>query len=165
MHLSHMDSKGNERKKPKKVKCRDIFNCKIISCPAYNSKNLNCWLIHKTHCRTKHQLKQTDKMDACLNCKVFKTNADMNDLRKAMNTTRKQTNVLRSLYKVRDEELENMGMELAISLSETFEALKKISSGDPTVRISEVSDIDLIGKLKHIVNLTAQEIGMIVHFH
>ncbi|MFZ3136381.1 MAG: PAS domain S-box protein [Thermodesulfovibrionales bacterium] len=103
-----------------------------------------------------------DKMDACLNCKVFKTNADMPDLRKAMNATRKQMNVLRSLYEVRNEELESMSMELAISLCETFEALKKISLGDPTVRISEASDIDLIEKLKHMVNLTAQEIGMIV---
>lgn len=157
-----MDSKGNGRKKQKKVKCCDIFNCKIISCPAYNSKNLNCWIIPKTHCRTKRQLKHNDKMDACLNCKVFKTNADMTDMRKAINAARKQMNVLSSLYKVRDEELENMGMELAISLSETFEALKKISSGDPTVRISEASHIDLIEKLKHMVNLTAQEIGMIV---
>jgi PAS domain S-box-containing protein len=157
-----MDSKGNGRKKPKKVKCCDIFNCKIISCPAYNSKNLNCWLIQKTHCRSKHQLKHIDKMDACLNCKVFKTNADMTDLRKAINATRKQKNILKSLYKVRDEELESMSMELAISLSETFEALKKISSGDPTVRISEVSDIDLIEKLKHMINLTASEIGSIV---
>jgi len=62
----------------------------------------------------------------------------------------------------RDSELESMGMELAIGLSEVFEALKKISAGDPTVRISETSEIELIRKLKEVVNLTAKDIGEIV---
>ncbi len=53
-------------------------------------------------------------------------------------------------------------MELAISLFEVFEALKKISSGDPDVRISEESGIEIISELKHIVNVTAKNIGEIV---
>ena len=55
-----------------------------------------------------------------------------------------------------------IGMELSIGLSEVFDALKKIASGDPTIRISETSEIELISKLKYMVNLTAQEIGEIV---
>jgi PAS domain S-box-containing protein len=62
----------------------------------------------------------------------------------------------------RDRELEGMSMELALSLSEVFEALKKIASGDPTVRVPEESNIELISKLKHMVNLTAEEISEIV---
>ena len=62
----------------------------------------------------------------------------------------------------RDRELEGMSMELAISLYEVFEALKKIAAGDPTVRLPERSDIELIKRLKHMVNLTAEEIGEIV---
>jgi hypothetical protein len=61
-----------------------------------------------------------------------------------------------------EKESENVSMELAISLFEVFEALKKISSGDPDVRISEESEIELISKLKHMVNLTAENIGEIV---
>jgi signal transduction histidine kinase len=53
-------------------------------------------------------------------------------------------------------------MELALSLSEVFEALKKISAGDPTVRIPEESGVELISHLKHMVNMTAAEIGEIV---
>ncbi len=53
-------------------------------------------------------------------------------------------------------------MELAISLFEVFEALKKISSGDPDVRIPEESEVELISKLKYMVNLTAKNIGEIV---
>jgi len=53
-------------------------------------------------------------------------------------------------------------MELSISLSEVFEALKKISSGDPDVRISEKSEIEIISKLKHMINITAENIGEIV---
>lgn len=62
----------------------------------------------------------------------------------------------------RDNELEAMSMELAMGLSEVFEALKKISSGDPAVRIPETSEIELISKLKEMINLTAKDIGEIV---
>ena len=51
---------------------------------------------------------------------------------------------------------------LSINLEEIFQALRKISSGDPTVRIDEKSDIELISKLKQMVNTTAEEIGQIV---
>jgi PAS domain S-box-containing protein len=61
-----------------------------------------------------------------------------------------------------EKESVNVSMELSISLFEVFEALKRISSGDPDVRISEISEIELISKLKHMVNLTAENIGDIV---
>jgi hypothetical protein len=35
----------------------------------------------------------------------------------------------------RDSELENISIEMAVGLSEVFESLKSISSGDPLVRI------------------------------
>lgn len=55
-----------------------------------------------------------------------------------------------------EEKSRTISLELAVGLSEVFEALKEISSGDPSVRIPETSGIELIAKLKHIVNLTAQ---------
>ena len=70
---------------------------------------------------------------------------------------------LRRLAGPERSEAEGISLELAINLSEVFEALKKISSGDPLVRISEASDIELIAKLKHMINLTAAEIGEIVN--
>ena len=62
----------------------------------------------------------------------------------------------------RDKELEDIGVELALGLSETFGALDKIASGDPRVRISEVSKNELLAKLKQTVNKTAEGIGTIV---
>ena len=61
-----------------------------------------------------------------------------------------------------EKELKGVGMELVIGLSEVFEALKKVASGDPDVRISEESEVELISQLKHIVNLTAMNIGEMV---
>lgn len=61
-----------------------------------------------------------------------------------------------------EAELEQTSMELAIGLSEVFEALKKISSGDPEVRIPEESEVELISHLKHMVNMTAVDIGEII---
>jgi PAS domain S-box-containing protein len=62
----------------------------------------------------------------------------------------------------RDAELESTSMELALGLSEVFDTLRRISSGDPFVRVPETSKLELITKLKHMVNLTAENLGEIV---
>jgi PAS domain S-box-containing protein len=62
-----------------------------------------------------------------------------------------------------DLALQATSMELALGLSEVFEALGKIASGDPSVRLPETSELELITKLKHMVNLTAENIAEIVN--
>jgi PAS domain S-box-containing protein len=59
-------------------------------------------------------------------------------------------------------ETEHINIELSMRLSEVFDALNRISAGDPTVRIDETSNIELISQLKHLVNVTGQNIGEIV---
>lgn len=98
----------------------------------------------------------------CLNCKVFQKNMDIPAMKKSCRIINDQIREFTKIVHERDSERDSMNMELSLGLSEVFEALKKISSGDPTVRISETSKIDLITKLKHIVNLTAEDIGEIV---
>jgi PAS domain S-box-containing protein len=61
-----------------------------------------------------------------------------------------------------EEKLIKMNRELEKGLSEVFEALKRIASGDPTVRITETSEINIIVKLKQMVNLTAENLKEIV---
>jgi PAS domain S-box-containing protein len=61
-----------------------------------------------------------------------------------------------------EKESHNVSMELAMGLSEVFEALKRISAGDPEVSISEKSKIELLSELKHMVNVTAENIAEIV---
>jgi PAS domain S-box-containing protein len=61
-----------------------------------------------------------------------------------------------------EETLRTINVELAQGLSDVFKALNEISSGNPEVRIDEKSRLDLIAKLKHIVNLTARDLGEIV---
>ncbi len=61
-----------------------------------------------------------------------------------------------------EEASRSMSMELALSLSEVFEALREISSGNPEVRIPETSGFELITKLKHMVNVTAENLAEIV---
>jgi PAS domain S-box-containing protein len=101
-------------------------------------------------------------MEMCLDCQAFKSNRNVAAMKATLVVVNKQFKEYSKIIGDRDQELEHMSMELALSLSEVFEALKRISSGDPTVRIPEESRIDLINKLKHIVNLTAEEIGEIV---
>jgi len=58
---------------------------------------------------------------------------------------------------------EAMSLELTINLSEVIEALKRMAAGDPLVRINEESNIELIRKLKYMINLTAADIGKIIN--
>ena len=145
-----------------KVKCWEFFQCKEKECPAYKSRNLSCWLFSGTHCRDEIQGKFIDKMEMCVDCEPFKVNLDVPSMRDTCEVFGEQLKEYKRIVEDRDRELENISMELAIGLSEVFGALKKISSGDPLIRIPETSNVELINKLKHLVNLTAQNIEEIV---
>jgi diguanylate cyclase (GGDEF)-like protein/PAS domain S-box-containing protein len=146
-----------------KIKCWEFYQCHVRDCPVLKSKkSVRCWLISETHCRNEIQGKFLEKIEICLTCKVFKANMDVPALEKTMKVLNHQFDEYRKALETRDRELETVSMDLAIGLSETFDALKKISAGDPSVRIPEESNIELLTRLKYLVNLTAQEIGEIV---
>jgi PAS domain S-box-containing protein len=151
-----------EEKTMAKVKCWEVFKCGEKDCPAYEAEDLKCWLFSGTHCRNEIQGKFLEKIELCLGCDVFQRNTDAASVKSTLSVVSKQFKEFRKIIQARDRELEKIGLEMALGISEVFEALKKISSGDPTVRIPETSRIELISKLKHIVNITAQEIGEIV---
>lgn len=145
-----------------KVNCRDFFKCTEEECPVYGTGDLKCWLISGTHCRNEIQGKFLEKMEMCLGCEVFELNMDVAAMRATLSVLNRQFAEFRRIVEEGDRELEGMSLELAVSLSEVFEALKKISSGDPSVRTPESSKVELITKLKHMVNTTAENIGEIV---
>ena len=91
----------------------------------------------------------------CLDCELFKANMDVNSMEETLNVVDKQFRNFRDMVDERDR-------ELALGLSEVFEALKEICSGDPSVRIPETSQLELMTKLKHMVNLTAENQAEIV---
>ncbi len=62
-----------------------------------------------------------------------------------------------------EEKYRALSTELSLGLSDVFEALKQISAGDPEVRIPETSRLELIGKLKRTVNMTAENLAEIVN--
>jgi hypothetical protein len=137
-----------ENKKSKIVKYWEVFKCEEKVCPACKSRNLKCWLISETHCRRDIQGMFLEKMETCLSCKVFKTNMNANTMRETIKLIDKQFVNFKQHVQKRDKELESISMELALDISEIFEALRKISSGDPGVRISESSSIELLSRLK-----------------
>jgi PAS domain S-box-containing protein len=146
----------------KMVKCWEALECKEEDCPAYKSKELRCWLVSGTHCRDEIQGKFIEKMEMCLGCEPFLKNMDVDSMQETLKVLQGQFSSFKEMVEERDRELESTSMEMALCLSEVFEALRKISSGDPLVRVSETSKLELITKLKHIVNLTAENLGEIV---
>jgi putative nucleotidyltransferase with HDIG domain len=152
--------------KMEKVKCWEVFKCNEKGCPAYKSKNQRCWLFSETHCRNELQGEFIEKMEMCSDCRVFKKNMDINAMRATVKLTNKQITNLRQLVDSREKELENISMELALDISEVFDALRKISSGDPGTRINGKSSIELLSRLKQMVNSTAENMEEIVdQFH
>jgi len=145
-----------------RLKCWEFFECGEKECPVYKSRELRCWLVSNTLCRNEIQGKFLEKIEMCLDCEPFKANMNNDSLEETLRVVHGQYTGFRRMVEDRDRELENTSMELAMGLSEVMEALKRIASGDPEVRISEDSKLELIAKLKHMVNLTAENLGEIV---
>ncbi len=146
----------------KKVKCWELFECDEKECPVHKSKELMCWLVSGTHCRKEIQGRFLEKMEMCLECEPFRANIDVDSMHDTLTVLNEQFSTFRKMVVERDRELEGISMEMALGLSEVFEALKEISAGDPSVRIPEISKLELIAKLKNIVNKTAEDFGEIV---
>lgn len=53
-----------------KVKCNELFNCKLEDCPAYDKTR--CWDIEGTICCEKDRLTDTFKIKSCKNCIVYR---------------------------------------------------------------------------------------------
>lgn len=160
---------GGDSEMGRKIKCWEFWQCDEKECPVHKgkelrlSKDVNCWLVSGTHCRKEIRGKFLDKMEMCIECEVFKENIDIDSIHDTLRVLNEQLTEFRAMVEERDRELEAISLEMALGLSEVFEALKEISSGDPAVRISEMSKLELIAKLKNIVNKTAQDIGDIVN--
>jgi PAS domain S-box-containing protein len=101
-------------------------------------------------------------MEMCLTCEPFLKNMDVDSMQETLKALQRQFSNFKEMVEERDAELESTSMELALGLSEVFDTLRRISSGDPFVRVPETSKLELITKLKHMVNLTAENLGEIV---
>ena len=143
------------------VACWDLFNCAETECPAMQADEL-CWMVSGTHCREEVQGTFVEKLELCLHCEAFKSNSTEANLPETLALVSQQFLAFRDRYRRQARELEDTSMELTLGLSEVFDALKRLSEGDPSVRIDEDSGIALISMLKRQVNITAQDVGEIV---
>jgi signal transduction histidine kinase len=113
----------------------------------------------RARCRDEIQDKLLEKIEMCLDCEVFASNIDQDSARETLNLVGEHLSGFRKMVEERDKEWAETSMELAMGLSEVFEALRKISLGDPLVRIDGSSQLELISKLKEMVNQTAENLG------
>ena len=142
--------------------CWEYFDCHDETCPVYQAKERRCWLVSGTHCRNEIQGKFLEKMEMCLECEPFKANIGVDSIEETLWVTSRQLAEFRTMVDERDQESAKTSMELALGLSEVFQALREIASGNPEVHIDESSHLELIVKLKHMVNVTAAELKKIV---
>ena len=141
----------------KKVKCWEFFHCKAKECPVYQSKELNCWLFSGTHCRSGFRGKFLEKMEMCLECNVFMANMNVDSMKDTVRVVHEQIKEYRRKVEDRDRELQDIRMDFALGLSESFEMLQKLFLGDPKARIEITTKNELLAKLQSELNRTAEE--------
>ena len=95
----------------KKVKCWEVFECKEEGCPAYDSKELICWLIPRTRCRSEIQGQFLEKMEMCLECEPFKANIDFDSMEETLKVVNQQLKEFGRRVEEREKELEGTNMD------------------------------------------------------
>ncbi len=144
------------------IKCWEYFHCNLRRCPAHRSDDVRCWLLSGKVLRTLSDGECMDKPERCLSCAVLKANMDASDVDGLLDAMRKRFHEFRKERESRDRETRVAREAVDLGLAEVFEALTRISRGDPSARVSEASNVELIRKLKRMVNATAENLGEIV---
>lgn len=138
--------------------CWEYFGCNQKDCPVRKFNETACWTVPALNCREGIP----EKIKKCLDCSYFQKIKTPEILETMLTRLLDCHTETVKMEMERNHDQEHTRMELAIGLSDAFEALRKIASGDPYVRISEDSDLELIAHLKELINLTARNMGEIV---
>lgn len=139
--------------------CWTIRNCDKQKCPAYGNEDQKCWLVPNTQCHGSNEATFIQKMELCLDCDAFAPTTDMATVQETLDAVKSQFRAFRSAFEQRNDMLEQISLEIAIGLSEVCDGLGRIANGDPDVRISEGSDIELLSRLKASVNSMAEKLA------
>ena len=141
----------------KGLKCWDFFCCSKKGCPVYKSNELPCWLVSERDYRKEIEGEFLDKIERCLVCALFKANRDADAIEEALKLVHRPLQESTKMVRARDRDLEATSIELAMGLAEVMDALTEMASGKRPVRIPETSAIELIVRLKRMVNLTGEK--------
>ena len=142
--------------------CWECTSCLSQDCPARSS--------HSSECRISRLLSSenvvpddlTRDIRKCLDCAWFRQvkTPEMLELllRKLADS---HDAVIAAIVTNKTERERNCDLMIA-GLSEVCDALQKMAAGDPFVRVPEASDIEILSRLKKLLNLTAQNLLEIV---
>ncbi|MEW5766064.1 MAG: sigma-54 dependent transcriptional regulator [bacterium] len=106
MNRQALNKDGGEIKE--RLRCWEFYDCDKIECPAYQNKDLPCWLVSGTHCRNEIQGKFYDKLEECVKCRVFLSEMDGEEGRQVVE---KVVSSLHSMVAKLEEEEEHLKLE------------------------------------------------------
>ncbi len=142
--------------------CWEHFGCNQKDCPVKILSETACWTVPALNCQGELLESVPARIKKCLDCSYFQLNKTPEILEDMLTRLIGRHTEPVNFSTERNHDQEHTSVEMAIGLSDVFEALRKIASGDPFVRVTEDSGPGLIAHLKELVNLTAQNMGEIV---
>jgi PAS domain S-box-containing protein len=138
-------------------KCWQVMRCSKTDCPAFGKEEQRCWLVPDTHCRDgEADGNALAKMEQCLKCKHFMSSVDQESMWETFNAVSRHFSEYRLLVEARELENHELSLEMAICLSQSFGMLKKISDGDPYVRLKLDSGNEMLFKQQVLLNEMAE---------
>jgi chemotaxis signal transduction protein len=84
-------------------KCWEVKNCNKKDCPAYENKDLRCWIISGTFCRDEIQGSYHEKIEACRKCEFYRSTND----RSAVLTMGVVVDSVSEVLNIKSEEIED----------------------------------------------------------
>ncbi len=151
---------SNAPKKP--IRCWEFFKCLHSECPAYHAADCKCWLHPGSCCHNSHQKKDANKLEMCLACPVLQENMNTGDMGSTLDLVRHQFHTYQKEIDERDNATERFRQALETGLSDVIAALTKLATGDPSVRLTETSDLETVRQIKRLVNEAAENLSDIV---
>ncbi len=142
--------------------CWKQFDCHQKECLVKLLNETACWTVPTLNFRGEFLEDYSQKIKKCLRCSYFNQVKTPEILENLLTHLIDHHAEFVKIDSERYHDQDRTSIEMTLGLSEVFDALKKIADGDPTVRLSEASGLQLIAHLKKLVNLTATNMGEIV---
>lgn len=124
------------------IKCREYYQCGRNECPAFDSKDLRCWLQSKTYCHDEIRGIWIEKIEVCLVCDVFKRNISVENMDETLKTISLQFKDITKKLEAEREDLKESQKKLMEFKTTSVYLLKELDKKNKEI-IDEKNNLEI----------------------